>query len=83
MKTSSFIIVILLYFRIENVIAHTFSFDASLLNHGSGGIDLTLLEKGGQLPGIYPVDIILNGSRIDSRDIFFYTKKNRHGEYYL
>lgn len=83
MKTSSFIIVILLCFRIENVIAHTFSFDASLLNHGSGGIDLTLLEKGGQLPGIYPVDIILNGSRIDSRDIFFYTKKNRHGEYYL
>ncbi|WP_071836834.1 FimD/PapC N-terminal domain-containing protein [Escherichia coli] len=51
--------------------AHSYSFDASLLNGGGKGVDLRLLENGGQLPGIYPVDIILNGAHVESRDMFF------------
>lgn len=54
-----------------DVAARSYSFDASLLNGGGKGVDLRLLENGGQLPGIYPVDIILNGAHVESRDMFF------------
>ncbi len=61
----------------NNSIARTYSFDASQLNDGGKGVDLSLFENGGQLPGIYPVDIILNGSRVDSRDIAFHIERER------
>lgn len=52
--------------------AQEYSFDASLLDTGSGGsVDVSLFEQGGQLPGTYPVDIILNGERVDARDVVF------------
>ncbi|MDW3453560.1 hypothetical protein NQ279_25780, partial [Escherichia coli] len=42
-------------FRAESGIARTYSFDAAMLKGGGKGVDLTLFEEGGQLPGIYPV----------------------------
>ncbi|MEB7742664.1 hypothetical protein NGB58_26610, partial [Escherichia coli] len=45
---------------VNNAVARTWSFDASLLKGGGKDVDLTLFEEGAQLPGIYPVDIILN-----------------------
>ncbi|EBH4883403.1 pilin outer membrane usher protein SafC, partial [Salmonella enterica] len=63
--------------------ARTYSFDASLLNGGGKGIDLSLFEEGTQLPGIYPVDIILNGARVDSREMAFRTERDRDGSPYL
>ncbi|EFS4908230.1 fimbria/pilus outer membrane usher protein [Escherichia coli] len=70
-------------FYVGNCIARSYSFDASLLNDGGKGVDLTLFEEGSQLPGIYPVDIILNGTRVDSRDMSFRTEKNTQGKSYL
>lgn len=66
-----------------NTEARTYSFDASMLKGGGKGVDLTLFEEGAQLPGIYPVDIILNGSRVDSRDMAFRTEKDAEGKTYL
>ena len=63
--------------------ARRYSFDASQLNGGGEGVDLTLFEEGTQLPGIYPVDIILNGSRVDSREMAFHTERDRDGYPYL
>lgn len=37
------------------------------------GADLTAFESGGQLAGTYYVDIILNGQKVDSRDVRFET----------
>ncbi|EPJ1970341.1 FimD/PapC N-terminal domain-containing protein, partial [Escherichia coli] len=54
-----------------------------MLKGGGKGVDLTLFEEGAQLPGIYPIDIILNGSRVDSRDMAFRTEKDAEGKTYL
>ena len=59
--------------------ARRYSFDASQLNGGGKGVDLSLFEEGAQLPGIYPVDIILNGARVDSREMAFHTERDRDG----
>ncbi|MCV3051265.1 pilin outer membrane usher protein SafC, partial [Escherichia coli] len=69
--------------RAECSIARTYSFDESMLKGGGKGVDLTLFEEGGQLPGIYPVDIILNGSRVDSREMAFRTERDKDGRPYL
>ncbi|MFI0604948.1 fimbria/pilus outer membrane usher protein [Escherichia coli] len=61
----------------------TYSFDSTLLNGDKKNIDLTLFEEGAQLPGIYPVDIILNGSRVDSREMFFHSEHDSDGAPYL
>ncbi|HAI4889981.1 TPA: fimbria/pilus outer membrane usher protein [Escherichia coli] len=65
----------------EDVIAHTYTFDASMLK--GKGVDVTLLEEGTQLPGTYPVDIILNGSRVDSGEIIFHTERDSSDKPYL
>ncbi|HAP0938286.1 TPA: AfaC-I/III family usher protein [Escherichia coli] len=70
-------------FRAESGIARTYSFDAAMLKGGGKGVDLTLFEEGGQLPGIYPVDIILNGSRVDSQEMAFHAERDAEGRPYL
>ena len=64
-------------------VAKTYTFDASQLNGGGKGLDLSLLEEGAQLPGIYPVDIIFNGTRVDSREMVFHTEHDRDVRLYL
>ncbi|WP_252383239.1 fimbria/pilus outer membrane usher protein [Escherichia coli] len=81
--TTLFIIIISSFFYVGDVAARSYSFDESLLNGGGKGVDLRLLENGGQLPGIYPVDIILNGAHVESRDMFFHTGRDIHGKDYL
>ncbi|EFA7644966.1 fimbria/pilus outer membrane usher protein [Escherichia coli] len=61
----------------------TYSFDSSFLNGDKRNVDLTLFEAGTQLPGVYTVDIILNGSRVDSREMFFHTVQDSEGKPYL
>jgi outer membrane usher protein len=50
-------------------------FDPTMLNHGAGGgteVDLSVFQtEGGQLPGVYRVDVYLNGKMMDKRDIRF------------
>ena len=69
--TTLFIIIISSFFYVGDVAARSYSFDASLLNGGGKGVDLRLLENGGQLPGIYPVDIILNVPMLNQEICFF------------
>ena len=69
--------------HVEDVIARTYSFNSSLLSGGGNGVDLSLFEEGGQLPGIYQTDIILNGSRVDSLEMPFHTEKDENGRPYL
>ncbi len=68
---------------LNTCMAGVYTFDTSMLNGGGKNIDLSLFENGSQLPGVYPVDIILNGSRVDSRDMAFHSEKNTEGKPYL
>lgn len=57
-------------FMVFSAQAREYTFDPSMLGLGNDA-DMNLINQGGQLPGTYPVDIILNGERIDSRDVVF------------
>lgn len=58
------------------VCADALYFDPYALDPRGGGVaaDLDVFTRGGQLPGIYRVDIYLNRTRIGSRDVSFVTK---------
>ena len=77
------IITVCSLFFTKNATAGKYSFDASMLKRGGEGIDMALFEEGGQQPGIYPVNIILNGDYVGSENITFYSKKDKDGKYYL
>ncbi|EPC4333819.1 fimbria/pilus outer membrane usher protein [Enterobacter asburiae] len=62
-------------------VAREYSFDASLLEGAAASnADVSLFEKGGQLPGTYLVDIKLNGERVDTRDVVFTQGKDVSGK---
>ncbi|QZY66599.1 fimbria/pilus outer membrane usher protein (plasmid) [Providencia rettgeri] len=56
-----------------------YTFDSTLLDHNHQDIDLSVFEQGGQLPGVYEVDILLNGERVDMREVEFTTVKSADG----
>nr|WP_250189529.1 fimbria/pilus outer membrane usher protein [Escherichia coli] len=60
-----------------------YSFDAALLSGDGKDTDLTLFEEGGQLPGVYLVDIFLNNARVDSREMTFHITRTPEGRSYL
>ncbi|EEJ1196348.1 fimbria/pilus outer membrane usher protein [Salmonella enterica] len=66
-----------------NALAREYSFDASMLDASAKNVDLSLFEQGGQLPGIYLVDILLNGSRMDSMEMPFHAVTDKEGRPYL
>lgn len=59
-------------------------FNPALLETGSGGQATTDLsafnEQGGQLPGLYRVDIYVNDSKVDTRDVEFRLQQNAQGQ---
>ncbi|EKQ3378447.1 fimbria/pilus outer membrane usher protein [Escherichia coli] len=57
-----------------------YSFDAAMLGGDQKNIDLSIFEEGAQLPGIYPVAVILNGEQIDSRDISFNIERDENNK---
>ncbi|MEG0868512.1 MAG: fimbria/pilus outer membrane usher protein [Hafnia sp.] len=61
-------------------IAKEYSFNASQLDGGGRDVDISLFEQGGQLSGSYPVDIILNGERVDSREMAFHQERDVDGK---
>lgn len=67
----------------SKVQAKMYTFDATQLDGGSSNIDISPFEQDTQLPGIYQVDVLLNGEQIDSRKIFFSIKKNADGKPFL
>ncbi|WP_320723160.1 fimbria/pilus outer membrane usher protein (plasmid) [Enterobacter asburiae] len=55
--------------------AENYQFDTNQLDSNSGKIDLSIFNDGGQLPGIYPVDIYVNNTMKSHSDVFFYNEK--------
>lgn len=53
--------------------ARDYTFDASQLGVNAREANLALINKGGQLPGVYPTDILLNGDRVAARDVEYAT----------
>ncbi len=64
-----------------SVDARTYTFDLSSL--GIDNADAALFNQGGQLPGVYPVDILINGNRVGSRDVLFRQETNAQGQPFL
>ncbi|HEM8838460.1 TPA: fimbria/pilus outer membrane usher protein [Klebsiella aerogenes] len=52
-------------------LAGRWEFDVSQLGADIGGDEATQLNEGGQLPGVYRVDILLNGDFMETQDIRF------------
>lgn len=57
------------------VMARTWEFDASQLGGGVSDADIALFNQGGQLPGTYLVDVLLNGEQVDSREVVLFSRK--------
>ncbi|MBJ3490014.1 usher protein, partial [Salmonella enterica subsp. enterica serovar Albany] len=66
----------------SGVEAKYYTFDASQLDKG-GNVDISLLEQGAQFPGTYLVDVMLNGKRVDSREMAFHIEKDAKGNPFL
>jgi len=66
-----------------NVEAETWSFDPALLGGEGRNVDISVFNEGSQLPGIYPVDIVLNGERVDSREMVFHQAQDKDGKPFL
>ncbi|MGU3489642.1 fimbria/pilus outer membrane usher protein [Enterobacter bugandensis] len=50
-------------------------FSAEMLEGNANGVDISVFNQGLQLPGVYQVDIQLNGKWVDSRTVNFSLKK--------
>ncbi|MFZ5210270.1 fimbria/pilus outer membrane usher protein [Enterobacter kobei] len=56
-----------------------YTFDADLLGLSSGPADISVFNDGGQLPGTYSTDVIVNNSYIMTEDITFLAKSDITG----
>lgn len=63
--------------------AHAYTFDASMLGDAAKGVDMSLFNQGGQQPGTYRVDVMVNGKRVDTRDVVFKLEKDGQGTPFL
>lgn len=67
-----------------NAAAESWSFDPALLGGEEGrNVDISVFNEGSQLPGIYPVDILLNGDVVDSREMVFHQARDKSGKRFL
>lgn len=82
MKISRLALVVGLLCLSSETNARTYKFDPSMVAGGNNA-DMTLFNEGVQLPGTYRVDVLLNGERVDFRDVVFSQEKNKQGETYL
>ncbi|CAI1507047.1 fimbria/pilus outer membrane usher protein [Serratia ficaria] len=64
-------------------VAGAWSFDPAQLSDAGQNVDISVFNEGSQLPGIYPVDILLNGERVDSREMVFHQEQNAAGKPFL
>ncbi|WP_410529547.1 fimbrial biogenesis outer membrane usher protein (plasmid) [Serratia sp. AXJ-M] len=59
-------------------VAKDYHFDTDMLGKAYSGVDLSVLNNGGQLPGFYFVNVMLNGNLVDSKKINFKTVKGKN-----
>ena len=67
----------------SGAVAGAWSFDPSQLSDAGENIDISVFNEGSQLPGLYPVDILLNGERVDSREMMFHQEHSATGKPFL
>ncbi|ELM3737372.1 fimbria/pilus outer membrane usher protein [Edwardsiella piscicida] len=65
------------------VFAKSYSFDAAQLGERGRNVDISLFEQDVQLPGVYLVDVLLNGELVDAREIAFNLVKGTEGKPFL
>ncbi|HCR2979394.1 TPA: fimbrial biogenesis outer membrane usher protein [Serratia marcescens] len=63
--------------------ARTYTFNPALLGEQGQHVDMTLFNQGVQPPGVYRVDVLLNGHLVDVRDVVFTLAKDARGEPFL
>ncbi|POZ16197.1 pilin outer membrane usher protein SafC [Lelliottia aquatilis] len=76
MKYTRLALAIGLVCLLERVSAKEWAFDEGVLG---GAVDVSVFNAGGQMPGNYQVDVLLNGERVDTRDIKFSAVKDAQG----
>lgn len=59
--------------------ARTWEFDASQLGGDISDADMAVFNLGGQLPGTYQVEVLLNGEQVDSREVVFRQQEDARG----
>lgn len=63
--------------------AKNYTFSADMLGGDNKNVDISLFNQGGQLPGTYTVDILLNGGKVDTQDVVFSLEHGPDGQPYL
>ncbi|HHA2288274.1 TPA: fimbria/pilus outer membrane usher protein [Enterobacter asburiae] len=54
-----------------------YEFDLRQLEENTGNVDISVFNDGGQLPGLYPVDIYVNNKFASSKEVYFYNKSGK------
>ncbi|EBS0892529.1 fimbrial biogenesis outer membrane usher protein [Salmonella enterica subsp. enterica serovar Abaetetuba] len=62
---------VLVFFSLNAMVRAEYTFDEAELGLPAETVDLSLINSGGQLPGIYNVTVWINDKQVDSRDIEF------------
>lgn len=62
------------------LLAVPYTFDPSMLDGGNSMVDLSLFEEGAQMPGIYPVNIVLGEETVDRRNLAFHLQREPDGK---
>lgn len=65
-------VLILIESAINIAQARLYTFDTTQLNDNSHDIDISLLEKGGQAPGIYLVEVLVNNNHVETKELSFH-----------
>ncbi|MFI4630045.1 pilin outer membrane usher protein SafC [Klebsiella quasipneumoniae subsp. similipneumoniae] len=60
--------------------ATEYTFDPGMLDGAAKGVDLTLFEEGAQMPGTYPVQIIVGDTVVDQRNVDFHVETDAAGK---
>lgn len=63
----------------SDAVAAQYSFDSTLLSASGESIDISVFNEGGQLPGKYVTDILLNNNYITTQEISFSNIKDEEG----
>ena len=54
-----------------------------MLGGSARDADVSVFNQGGQPPGTYTVDVLVNGERVDKRDVVFSLEKDEKGRPFL
>lgn len=61
-------------------VAKNYVFDASQLGENVSNADIALFNQGGQLPGTYIVDVLVNSEHVGSENIVFRSRETEQGK---